>query len=188
MSEEKKGAALRGVITHQMSDGRKIYFGQLGVEDFNNIKEEALRQYKRSMLKTWSDNLDLLPPEKKDELLIQKFNEAEVLTEDDLPAKTIQRPARDPATGKYRVNPETGTYVMETVAASYTTHWLSQTTEGMLYAAWLSLKRVSGQENFTKQQTDDLFLDSEGQLLSGELEEAAQTIGEHSESKLAKNA
>lgn len=182
MSTEAKNAVLRKEQTHTLSNGQTVQLAQLGLNDYHNCKLEALRQYKRSMIETWTANIDLLPEEARTDMLEKAMLRAEAIEIDDLPKKEALVPLFDKETGAYLRDPETKEVRTTLKKVAYGDWWASSTPEGMLHAIWLSIRRCAGQEHWTKDMVDNVFMDA-----LPNLEEAAQAVGEMMTSQLAKN-
>ena len=57
----------------------------LGIRELAEVEQDCLERYKRTYLKTWSDNIDLIP--NGEAALYDKLDEAAKWDIDDLPAK-----------------------------------------------------------------------------------------------------
>lgn len=174
--------------------GKTISIGKMVFDDFASAKEQAAAEYKRNLIKTWTDNLDLLeklPPDVRATALQDAFLRAEKITADSLPPKMIWYPKRDKTTGKVVVNKEErffhkeakrwiekGGPILEEIEVEYSGWWLSQTNSGKIFAAWLSMKRCPGQEDWTIDDVMGILQDEEA------IESAAREIGTLSEQHL----
>lgn len=177
--QEMSTAAVSTSVLHQMPDGSSVELSRLRLRDFEQIKQECLRQYRRSMIDTWTSNADLLPEDKQEQLIIEAVQRAEAVRLEDLPKQRTELPQYEDD-GKYKRDAD-GNVLTHIVEAPYEIWWLSSTPEGMLQAAWLSMRQCPGQENMTIDDVDKIFMDNQDQL-----GQVAQTVGDISESKLAK--
>ena len=156
-----------------LNKGKTVRFSQLDVQDFIEIQREALKVFKRRFIETYTDNLDLFPEDKKEGVLLQAMAEAREIDVADLPSRTMKMPMYKLNDKKQRVLiTRNGQPIMQEKQVDYAMHWMSDTPEGKLHVAWLSLKKVPGQESMTIRDADALFLDSQA-----DLEEAAQMVG-----------
>jgi hypothetical protein len=168
-SQNNEHVPAHRMTTIPLPDGEELVLCSFAYADWQHVKSEALRVYKRDRIKTITDNADLLPEEQRAETVRRAFQEAQDITLDDLPVKTVIE-ADD--------NGDETTTEMD-----YVTWWLSLTIDGKIFAAWLSARRAPGQESITRNDIVDKLLDN-----PVELEEAAQEIGKMSTSEIAKNS
>ena len=157
------------------NEGKTVRFAQLEVSDFVEIQEQALKVYKRRFIETYTDNISLVPEHLRDNIVLKAFEEARQIDVADLPSRTMQLPLYK-SNGKGRVLvTRNGQPVLQNREVDYAMHWMSDTPEGKLYVAWLSLKKVAGQESMTISDADEMFIDAQD-----DLEAAAQMVGDMS--------
>lgn len=165
-TERRRDAVVTRQQVFDLPDGRQVELGSLLLQDFLQLKRRALEVYKRQMLKTWSDNADLLPAESRTEMLREAFERAEQLTYEDLPRRRIRSGAE----------------------VDWPTWWAAEEQEGMLHSVWLSMRRCPGQEGVTLDDADQLFrkvLEQVGEAAGQRvLDEAADVVGDLSSSHL----
>ena len=73
---------------------------------------------------------------------------------------------------------EKGGPLLEEQEIEYSGWWLSQTQMGMIFAAWLSMRKCPGQEDMTIDDVTEMLQDEEV------LEETANAVGELSQQRL----
>lgn len=169
-------AAITQSRVHTLKSGKRIELGRLGLQDFVQCKEQALHEYKRELIKTWTLNADLLPEEMRDSAIKEAFQRAQEIHSRDLPKMTAQMPVVE--NGRFKRD-EDGQVVTTEAEIPYEGWWTSQTPEGMLYATWLSMRRCEGQRQVTLDDADEIFRDAQE-----DLQEAAGVVGELSDSAL----
>jgi len=165
----------------KLSNGKAVNLRALGIGDFANIEQEALRLYRRDMIRTWTDNVDLMPTDKANEWIHDAFTRAEKISLNDLPSKTIiqhhpddmEKPADDRRVLRVITN------------APYANYWMGEEVDGQIYSIWLAAKHDT--PGVTIADIDDLFRDDEGRLSEADLHLVAQTLGELSAPKIAGN-
>ena len=70
--------------------GKECKVRPLGTRELAEVERECLTRYKRNYIKTFTDNIDLLPENTdKDEFLAKKFEAAARWDMDDLPRKNV---------------------------------------------------------------------------------------------------
>jgi len=155
--------------------GKKITISSLTVQDFSRIEKEALRTFKRRFIETYTDNIDLVPDQSKRDQIVQvAMDKAAKIDVQDLPLRKMRIPDyQRNGKGKPKL---VGTKLQE---VDYTLQWMSETVDGKLFSAWLSIIACKGQEGMTLEDADALFMDS-----APDLEEAAQIIGGMSQPKV----
>ena len=171
---------------------RKISLGKLTFKDFATAKEQAAAEYKRSLIQTYTKNMDLVPEDQKANCIAQAFEKAEQITADSLPPKQVWMPKRDQQSGKILKNIGERYYHNEArkwiekdsplifqQEIEYSGWWLAETNMGRMFATWLSISKCPGQEEMTLDDVAALFQDNED-----ELEEAANEVGKLSQQKL----
>lgn len=174
-----------------LPDGRQVEIEMLGFKDYEIIAEQACARYKRSIVQTYTENMDLVPADLKADMLKTAFERAEKITKDTLPMQEAWMPKED-ADGKYVINTgpryynedsgqwtETGDPVLEKRKMDYTAWWMSFTLAGKAFTTWQSVRKCNGQERFTLDEIESLFLGK-----PEELEKLAQSIGELSRPRL----
>ncbi len=85
-----------------MIGGKECIVRPLGMRELTEVERDCLERYKRQYLKTWADNLDLLPPEAAAKLMEKKLEECSRWDVDNLPPKTAHDPRRVKLTEKLR--------------------------------------------------------------------------------------
>lgn len=100
----------------------------LTLKDIAQVEEQALADYKRSYLQTYTQNADLLLPEDRQPILREAFAQAARMGLDALPVKTQE----------VMVN---GRQVQREVP--YAIWWGSSTIAGQLHTTWLSMRRAN---------------------------------------------
>jgi len=189
------GAAASAHTTRILEVGdRKIAIGKLTFDDYASAKEQAAAEYKRNLIKTYTENPDLmdkLPPDVKATAIQDAFLRAEQITADSLPPKMIWYPQRDMTTGKPLLNKgerffhkesrrwiEKGAPLLEQIEVEYSGWWLAQTNSGKIFAAWLAMKKCAGQTDWTINDVMEILQDEEA------IEAAAVAVGTLSEQHL----
>jgi hypothetical protein len=175
-------ATVRRKKLYTLPNGRRVEIQSLGLSDYVQAREEALGQYKRARLQTWTKNIDLLgnlPESERRQLLQEAFERAENLAVEDLPEKTMRLPTRN-AQGKF-VRDQHGELLLQKQAVEYTAWWMSETPEGRLYMTWLSIHRAD--PTFTMDDADAVFRDHVDQL-----EKIADEVGEISGAQLGNSS
>lgn len=177
MSGDGLQAATKRTVTVPMSTGETVTISTLTVQDFATAREQALQEFKRDRIKTWTNNLDLMPESDRSQWMRDAFERAESLTYDDLPKREMLVPqyGRD---GK--LQRRDGKPVMKLQRVEYALWWMSETFNGKLFMTWLAIKKTPGQEQFTLDDADALFMDA-----LNDLESVAQTVGDISKVQLA---
>jgi hypothetical protein len=158
---------------YPLPNGEQVEIKSLGLNDYVQAREEALAQFKRQRIATWTRNADLLANVSEADrraLLRDAFERAEVLTVEDLPAKTMTLPFRTGKNGKF-ARDAAGGLITRQQAVEYTAWWMSETPEGRLYMTWLSVRR--SKPDFTIEDADEIFRDH-----MEALEKIADDIGE----------
>jgi len=69
--------------------GKECTVRPLSIRELLEIERECIKSYRREFLTTFSENMDLLPKEVRDKVMIEKMNEAGRWDVDDLPKKYI---------------------------------------------------------------------------------------------------
>jgi len=82
--------------------GKECTVRPLGIRELTEVERDCAERYKRQYLKTFADNLDLLPAEAKDRLLLEKMDVVARWDVDDLPPKFVHDPARVKMTDKLK--------------------------------------------------------------------------------------
>lgn len=177
MSYEQAAFKQRQVFP--LKNGRKVELSQLGMQDFIQLKAEALKRYRREQIEAVTDNLDLVPEDRRDKLIEDAIYKAREVTAANLPQQKIQWPLRD--NKGQLLKDDNGFPLTKEIPVPYEMWWMSETPEGKLQAAWLSIRACKGQEDFTIEQVDELFKDA-----LDELDEAANLVGEMSAPKIKK--
>lgn len=142
--------------TIDLPNGKRIEVEALSIKDYGQVREQACAEYKRSLIKTVTDNQDLLPDSEKDGAVGRAFEKAMQLTPDALPTKTVPIPD----TNKTRDLP-------------YADWWMGMTIPGILYSTWLAMRKCPGQESLTRDDVEAMFED-QGEAI----EEAGEAIAD----------
>jgi hypothetical protein len=154
---------------YPLPDGTELVLCSFNYGDWQHVKREALASYKRARIKTWTDNVDLMPEDMRQEAIREAFRRAENITVDTLPTKQVKVPD------------ESGELQQDEM--DYVSWWLSETDDGKFFALWLSARHAPGQEQITR---DEIVNKLHAHPL--DLEMAAQEVGKMSQSELAKNS
>lgn len=154
---------------YPLPNGEKVEIQSLGLSDYVAAREEALAQYKRNRIKTWTANVDLLPKADRQAAMTAAFQRAEETTIEDLPEKEMELPVRGKGGGFVR--DRDGEMLTKKSRVEYTAWWMSDTPEGRLFMTWLSIKR--SKPDFTIEDADEIFREH-----MGELESIADEVGE----------
>jgi hypothetical protein len=170
-----KNAAVKQQHSFTLHSGQTVILGALSLQDFITLQARALAEYKREMIRTWSDNEDLFPPDVWKEQLREAGIKAQGITISDLPRKTINVPKTKGGKPVYK----DGEIVIVATTVPYEVWWMSETPSGKMHACWLSMRGVEGQEGTALDDVDRLFRE-----VMGDLEEAAQLVGEISQPTL----
>ena len=174
----------RKMGSYPLPDGKEVVLYGFSAFELAAVQEASLAHYKRSIIKTWTDNLDLLPPDMRDSELRRIYREAEQLTFHDLPKRKMKFPTMKDG---QQLKDDNGNWLEHYEEVDYEQWWSSELLEGKLHCIWLSARKAPGQETWTKQYLSDLIRESaiyglENQL-DGEnqkqmaIEEMAQTVG-----------
>ncbi len=189
MTGESSAAKRRRTLT--LPSGATVEVEQLSFKDFCQAREEALAEYKRGLISTYTRNSDLAPPEMKEGLILKAFEKCESITADDMPKRKAWLPQRQqngkPVRNKgeaFKHEPsgewiKTGDPLLEEQEIDFASWWLSYTSAGKIYGVWLALRRCQGQENITLDAVGAMFID---QLAA--LDAAADVVGEISTPQL----
>ncbi|KKN88378.1 hypothetical protein LCGC14_0249410 [marine sediment metagenome] len=92
MSEKMARALGAGGSTIVMIAGKECMPRPLGIMELSEVERDCLERYKRSYLKTFSDNADLIPENEGIKLLRGKMEEVATWDVGDLPAKYAHDP------------------------------------------------------------------------------------------------
>lgn len=181
MADDGMETVAKRQASFRMKDGREITFSSLTLGDFVSAREQALQEYKREKIKTWTANLDLIPEDQRDAWVRQAFERAEEITAEGLPDKELDLPQY---LGNGKVKRDSRNQpVFKKQKVEYAMWWMSDTAGGRLYMTWLSMRKAPGQQDMTLADADALFTES-----LDDLENAAQLVGDLSQSKLSGNS
>lgn len=169
-------AAVRRRRVINLPDGTTLELEQFSFRDFAQVREEACARYKRGLIKTYTENLDLMPEDMRATAVREAFERAEKVTPDDLPTRLHPMPVRD-KDGKVARDPNTGQPILEQVPLEYSNWWMSFTTDGQIYAVWLAAKKC--RPELRLEDIDRVF----AQAIEN-LSEATDALGELSEPRL----
>jgi hypothetical protein len=153
--------------------GGELVLCSFTYKDWQDAKAQAMKEYKRQRIKTWTENADLLPIDMRENAIRDAFLKAEDITVDTLPRKNMKMPAKD----------DDGKDTLVDTEVDYVSWWLSETDEGKFFSLWLSARHAPGQETITIDEIVNRMMDN-----ALALEEAAQEVGRMSQSELAKNS
>ncbi len=169
-------SAVKSGASFTLANGKTLHLSAMGLRDWAEAQQQALQQYKRQQIKTWTQNADLMPEGKRDDWIRDAFQRAESIGPEDLPPKTMEIPVPDPShpTELLKVDGVVQTVKQDVM---FTLWWLSETGEGKLYATYLSM-RVR-QPGITLEEVDQLFIEAQS-----ELDEVANTVGDLSRQRL----
>ena len=168
-SDNAQATVRRGKL-YTLPNGKEVEIKSLGLTDYVQAREEALAQWKRERIKTWTANADLMPDDDRPGMLRDAFERAELLTIEDLPAKRMKMPVRNKDTGKLKRD-KRGEAIIQIQRVEYSAWWMSETPEGRLCMTWLSIRRSD--PDFTIEDADEIFKEAQD-----ELERIADDIGE----------
>lgn len=82
-----------GALTATIA-GKECTVRPLGIQELTEVERDCVQRYKRGFLETYSQNLDLLPKERGEQLLEQKMAEVARWDVDNLPPKWAHDPKR----------------------------------------------------------------------------------------------
>lgn len=151
----------------ELPNGRSIELSQLTIKDLVALREQACDEYKRSILRTYTQNQDMLAGiDLKD-----KVAEIAQITPDDMPMKKawtamrneegeIIKSDRDKYFHKQAnswVN--RGDPVPALGDVPYEAWWSSATPMGRLHTLWYSMRHCAGQQNITLDEVVEIFTD-----------------------------
>lgn len=171
-------AAFKQQQTFKLKSGTTLVLSQLGMQDFVTLRQMALKDYRREKITAVTDNIEFIPEDNRDAAIQDVIRRAEEVTTSNLPKQEINWPLRDEK-GRLLINDDGITPRTREVTVPYEIWWLSETPEGKLHAAWLSIRAVQGQEKTTIDEVDELFRDA-----MDELEQVANVVGEMSGPKI----
>lgn len=174
---------VRRKAKHTLPNGKEVEIHGLGLTDYVQAREQALKEFKRLRIETYTSNIDLLDlmdAEERKGMIRDAFERAELLTYDNLPAKEMLLPLRY-RDGKFRRDKKTGELLTKTQRVEYTAWWMSETPEGRLFMTWLSIRR--GDPDFTLADADEIFREH-----MEELESIADEVGEISQADLGNSS
>lgn len=83
---DKEARVLAAADTIEVN-GKEFKLHPIGMQQLHEVQRAAVEGYKRDYLQTWSKNLDLLPGDRRDEMLERKFDEAARWDIGNLPVK-----------------------------------------------------------------------------------------------------
>lgn len=161
--------------------GEEFVLNSLEICDFVSIREESLKDYKRTQIKTYTDNLDLIPEDQRQSLLADAFARAEKIVYEDLPKKLARVAYRD-EDGNF-VRDAKGGIALKEQEVEYSIWWMSNTPQGMRFALWLSMTKISSQQHMTLKDVDRMFHDA-----MDDLEAAMELVGKLSETHLGNSS
>jgi|SRR3990172_730171 len=174
----------RKMGSYPLPDGKEVVLYGFSAFEWAAVQEAALAHYKRSIIKTWTDNLDLLPEDMRDSELRRVYREAEQITFRDLPKRKMKFPTMK---NGQQLKDEKGNWLEHDEDVDYEQWWSSELLEGKVHCIWLSARKAPGQETWTKQYVADLIRESAAYELQNDqdseekrqvaIEEMAQTVG-----------
>lgn len=159
------GAIVRRSVTHTISRGRyagkTIELQQPSLKDIAQTQEEACERFKRSQLKTYTENSDLIPQEFRGNMIRDAFAAAAEIHYSQLPRMRVDIPV---VGDDGRVKIEDGQAVTRPASVEYGMWWTLSTIDGMLFAVWLAMRKCPGQEGISLDEVDSLFMESPADL------------------------
>lgn len=87
MSEAMARAVGAGSPLTVEIDGKQCTVRPLSIRELTEVERDCVERYRRSYLKTFADNLDLVPKNIRESMMREKFEEAARWDVDDLPRK-----------------------------------------------------------------------------------------------------
>lgn len=151
-------------------NGRKIELAALTIGDYVEVRRQALDSYRREQVHAWEVAAEVLSDEDRRRCLTEAVAKAAAITVEMLPPKTmeISKRAKDGS-----VEMDDGQPVLQEQQVEYGIWWSSETIEGRLFCAWLSMRACKGQEHLTLDDVDVIFTSS-----MDDLSDVANAIGE----------
>jgi len=149
-------------MKHGRFKGKTFDVWALTIQNLARCQDEAVQEYKRQYIETFTRNVDLMPPEQRDAMIAKAFESASKMTYADLPKKTANFPIFT-AAGEF-LRDERGDLVLREQELEYMLWWLGDTLRGRLYATWLSLTHAPQQRHLTLDNVDAIFLESQEDL------------------------
>lgn len=110
----------------QLDDGTNVEVRALDMADWAALEDAAVQQCKRSLIETYTKNVDLIPQAYREKMLQDAFKRAEDIRADNLPSVKVKVTIAD---------------VEQEVPIGYAHYWLQSTVRGRLHAAWLSVRK-----------------------------------------------
>lgn len=169
-------------------NGKAIELSQLTLKDLVSVREKACDEYKRSVIRTYTENRDLLG----DIDLRSKIAEVAAITPDDLPKKKawVVRTNEDGEVVRSDLDRhfhepsgawiDRGDPLLMEKPVPYEAWWASQTGLGRLYSVWLAMRHCPGQEHWTLDDVAAFIRDE------AEAEKLANDVGTLTEPRLGK--
>lgn len=151
------GPMTQGSRNVSLSNGENVEVRKLNLTDWATLEDEAIQAAKRSLVETYTRNLDLIPPDMRQAMVEQAFRRAEDLRADNLPTVTVKIKAAD------------GTE--QDVPLGYAHYWMGRTIRGKLTAVWLSVRKSKPQ--WTLDDAANFFAAKEA-----DLETVADAVGD----------
>ena len=174
----------------EVINGNTHIVSPLSLKDFDLAEEAALKQYKRRILQTFTENADLANGAISENVLMAKFEEVSLITASEMPKKKLVVFDRDKE-GKIQYIENNGKVEpkMKTINVDYSVWWFSNTIAGKLLGVWLSVRKENPEVTLesidrdfrtVKVKNQGPFDTSDEELAYDEeaLERIAQKIGE----------
>lgn len=174
-----------GVSSVETVSGPELVLRPLGLEDWESIRVESLKYYRREKIRAWTENLDLFDMsdeeraaerrsaiERAASIEYHQIEEREVIEyaeSEDFSDTSVRREDRK---------------VVRRHFVEYGQWWMAKTTPGVVFALWLSARRDPSQERITREEVEARFMQS-AKLDDAALMKAADDLGQLTKSKLA---
>jgi hypothetical protein len=159
MAERNISAIVQRRRLVTLPDNTEVEVRALDLCDWAMLEDEAVAVCKRSMLETYTKNMDLIPQAYREQMLQDAFKRAEDIRADNLPSVMV------------KVNIE-GAGIQE-VPMGYAHYWLRNTMRGRLFAAWLSIRK--SKPAWTLNEAAEFFAEKGGDKV---LDQVADAVGE----------
>jgi len=155
--------------TRKIGD-RTFEFRPLTLKDFGFLQRQALEDFKKQRIETYTKNLSLFPEAERMTILRAVVEETSRMCESDLPPQKMMMDKEGAVTlDKDKAE--------KTDVIEYAYHWMSFTYQGRLHAIWLSLHKAHPE--LTLDEVETLILDS-----NESVENLANVVGDLSSPSL----
>lgn len=160
--------------------GKTFQMGVIDLKDLGQLERQALQSFRREYIKTYRDNVELLPEESRDQAVAEAFERAAMLDVESLPMRQSESQVYD-SDGNPKKDRK-GRLITRLQKVPYAAWWIGSTFDGMLHMVWLSMKK----------EKPDMTLDDAAKLITSDggesrLAELAATVDEISAPNLVKN-